>query len=74
MKFVVINVERSQLGGVLKELREVYPNMDIVINIQEEESKEEEPKEKRSYQHLTTEDLEKLQKETKKKEEEKYPT
>jgi hypothetical protein len=61
MKFVVINVERSQLRGVLKELKEVSPNMDIVINIQEEE-----PEEKLDLQHLTTEDLEKLQKETEK--------
>jgi len=74
MKFVVINVERSQLGGVLKELREVSPNMDIVINIQEEESKEEKPIEKLDRQHLTTENLEQLQEVMKEKEEEKSPT
>lgn len=56
MKFVVINVERSQLRGVLKELREVYPNMDIVINIREEESKE-----KLDLQHVTIENIEPLQ-------------
>ena len=74
MKFVVINVERPQLGGVLKELREVSPNMDIVINIQEEESKEEKPEEKLDRQHLTTENLEQLQEVMKEKEKEKSPT
>ncbi len=74
MKFVVINVERSQLGGVLEELREVSPNMDIVINIQEEESKEEKPEEELDRQLLTTENLEQLQKEMQEKEEKKYPT
>ena len=67
MKFVVINVERSQLGGVLKELKEVSPNMDIVINIQEEK-----PEDKLDRQHLTTENLEQLQDVM--KEEEKSPT
>jgi len=74
MKFVVINVERPQLGGVLKELREVSPNMDIVINIQEEKSKEEKPEEKLDRQHLTTENLEQLEEIMKEKEEEKHPT
>jgi len=67
MKFVVINVERSQLRGVLKELKEVSPNMDIVINIQEEK-----PEDKLDRQHLTTENLEQLQDVM--KEEEKSPT
>jgi len=80
MQFVVINVERSQLGGVLKELKEVSPNMDIVINIQEEESKEEKPKEEKpeeklDFHHLTTENLEQLEEGVmKEKKKEKSPT
>jgi len=70
---VVLNVERSQLRGVLQELGESFSNMDIVINIKEEESEEEESKEKRpNYESLTTEDLERIQekeKEMEKKEE-----
>jgi len=68
---VVISVERSQLRGVLQELGGSFSNMEIVINIKEEESKEKHP----NYESLTTEDLERIQekqKETEKKEE--YPT
>jgi|GEM_PF-968583 len=68
---VVISVERSQLRGVLQELGGSFSNMEIVINIKEEESKEKRP----NYESLTTEDLERIQekqKETEKKEE--YPT
>ena len=65
---VVISVERSQLRGVLQELGGSFSDMDIVINIKEEESKEKHP----NYESLTTEDLERIQekeKETEKKEE-----
>ena len=68
---VVISVERSQLRGVLQELGGSFSNMEVVINIKEEESKEKHP----NYESLTTEDLERIQekqKETEKKEE--YPT
>jgi len=68
---VVISVERSQLRGVLQELGGSFSDMEIVINIKEEESKEKRP----NYESLTTEDLERIQekqKETEKKEE--YPT
>jgi len=70
---VVVNVEKSQLRGVLQELGGSFSDMEVVINIKE---KEEEFKEKRpNYESLTTEDLERIQekqKETEKKEE--YPT
>ncbi len=75
---VVLNVERSQLRGVLQELGESFSNMDIVIDIKEEESEEEESEEEESeekrpnYESLTTEDLERIQekeKEMEKKEE-----
>ena len=70
---LVVNVKRSQLRGVLDELGRSFPDMEIVINIKEEESKEEESKEKTlDYQHLSTEDLERIQekqKEIEKKEE-----
>jgi len=70
---VVVNVEKSQLRGVLQELGGSFSDMEVVINIKE---KEEEFKEKRpNYNSLTTEDLERIQekqKETEKKEE--YPT
>ncbi len=65
---VVISVERSQLRGVLQELGGSFSDMEIVINIKEEESKEKRP----NYESLTTEDLERIQekqKETEKKEE-----
>lgn len=63
---VVVNVERSQLRGVLQELGGSFSDMEVVINIKE---KEEEPKEKRpNYESLTTEDLEEM------KEKEQYPT
>jgi hypothetical protein len=51
---VVVNVGRSQLRGVLRELRGSFSDMDIVINIKEEEPKEKRP----NYESLTTEDLE----------------
>ena len=64
---LVMNVKRSQLRGVLEELGGSFHDMDIVINI-----KEEEPKEKTlDYQHLTTEQLQRIDKEMKEKEEEK---
>jgi len=65
---VVISVEKSQLRGVLQELGGSFSDMEIVINIKEEESKEKRP----NYESLTTEDLERIQekqKETEKKEE-----
>ena len=65
---VVVNVERSQLRGVLQELGGSFSDMEIVINIKEEESKEKRP----NYESLTTEDLERIQekqKEIEKKEE-----
>ena len=57
---LVVNVKRSQLGGVLDELGRSFPDMEIVINIEEEESKEKTP----DYQRLTTEQLKRLGKET----------
>jgi len=68
---VVISVERSQLRGVLQELGGSFSNMEVVINIKEEESKE-----KRSnYESLTTEDLQRIQEERKEKEKkEEYST
>ena len=54
---VVISVERSQLRGVLQELGGSFSDMEIVINIKEEESKEKRP----NYESLTTEDLERIQ-------------
>lgn len=66
---LVVNVRRSQFGGMLEELGRSFPDMEIVINIKE---KEEESEEKTlDYQHLTTDDLERLQKEMKEKEKEK---
>ena len=65
---VVINVERSQLRGVLQELGGSFSDMEVMINIKEEEFKEKRP----NYESLTTEDLERIQekqKETEKKEE-----
>jgi len=65
---VVINVERSQLRGVLQELGGSFSDMDVVINVKEEEFKEKHP----NYESLTTEDLERIQekqKEIEKKEE-----
>jgi len=61
---VVVNVERSQLRGVLQELGGSFSDMDIVINIKEEESEEKHS----NYESLTTEDLEEM------KEKEQYPT
>jgi len=54
---LAVNVKRSQLRGVLEELRKSFPDMEIVINIKEEESKEKRP----NYESLTTEDLERIQ-------------
>jgi len=70
---VVVNVEKSQLRGVLQELGGSFSNMEVVINIKE---KEEEFKEKRpNYESLTTEDLERIQEEQKEKEKkEEYST
>jgi len=70
---VVVNVERSQLRGVLQELGGSFSDMEVVINIKE---KEEESKEKRpNYESLTTEDLERIQEEQKEKEKkEEYST
>ncbi len=68
---LVINVKSSQLREVLKELGGSFPDMEVVINIKEEESKEKRP----NYESLTTEDLQGIQekeKEAEKKEE--YPT
>ena len=71
---LVVNVERSQLRGVLQELGANLADMDIVINIKEEEFK----KKTVDYENLTTEDLQRIQKEMEKREEEKrkeeYPT
>ena len=71
---LVVNVERSQLRGVLQELGANFADMDIVINIKEEEFK----KKTVDYENLTTEDLQRIQKEMDKREEEKrkeeYPT
>ena len=39
---LVVNVERSQLRGVLQELGTNLADMDIVINIKEEEKRKEE--------------------------------
>ncbi len=73
---VVINVERSQLRGVLQELGGSFSDMDVVINVKEKESKEEELEEKHpSYESLTTEDLERIQeKQTEMERKEEYPT
>jgi hypothetical protein len=59
---VVINVERSQLREVLRELGGSFSDMDVVINIKEEKSNDP------NYESLTTEDLEEM------KEKEQYPT
>ena len=71
---LVVNVERSQLRGVLQELGANFADMDIVINIKEEEFK----KKTVDYENLTTEDLQRIQKEREKREKEKrkeeYPT
>jgi len=68
---VVVNVERSQLRGVLQELGGSFSDMEVVINIKEEESKEKRP----NYESLTTEDLERIQEEQKEKEKkEEYST
>ncbi len=57
---LMVNVRRSQLRGVLEELVKSFPDMDIVINIKEEESKEITP----GYQRVTREQLTRLGKET----------
>jgi len=71
---LVVNIERSQLRGVLQELGANFADMEIVINIKEEEFK----KKTVDYENLTTEDLQRIQKEMEKREEEKqeqkYPT
>lgn len=61
---VVVNVERSQLRGVLQELGGSFSDMEVVINIKKEEGKEKRP----NYENLTNEDLEEM------KEKEQYPT
>ena len=68
---VVISVERSQLRGVLQELGGSFSDMEVVINIKEEESKEKRP----NYESLTTEDLQRIQEEQEEKEKkEEYST
>ena len=68
---VVISVERSQLRGVLQELGGSFSDMEVVINIKEEESKEKHP----NYESLTTQDLQRTQEEQKEKEKkEEYST
>ena len=70
---VVVNVEKSQLRGVLQELGGSFSDMEVVINIKEEEFKEKRP----NYESLTTEDLQRIQERQKEKEKEKkeeYPT
>jgi len=68
---VVVNVERSQLRGVLQELGGSFSDMEVVINIKEEESKEKRP----NYESLTTEDLQRIQEEQEEKEKkEEYST
>jgi predicted glycosyltransferase len=57
---LMVNVRRSQLRGVLEELVKSFPDMDIVINIKEEESKEITS----GYQRVTREQLTRLGKET----------
>lgn len=57
---LVVNARRTQLRGVLEELGNSFPDMEIVINIEEEESKEKTP----DYKRLTTEQLKRLGKET----------
>jgi hypothetical protein len=73
---VVVNVERSQLRGVLQELGGSFSDMDVVINVKEEESKEEESEEKHpNYESLTTEDLQRIQEKQREMEkQEEYPT
>jgi len=51
---LMINVKMPQLRGVLKELGNSCPDMDMVINFKEEKSEEENP----GYQRLTREQLE----------------
>jgi len=62
---LVISIKRSQLREVLEELGGSFPDMDIVINIKEEESKQKIP-------DLTTKNLQQIEKEMKEKQE--YPT
>lgn len=57
---LVVNARRTQLRGVLEELGNSFPDMEIVINIEEQESKEKTP----DYKRLTTEQLKRLGKET----------
>ena len=62
---LVVNVRRSQLRGVLEELVRSFPDMDIVINIEEEESDDGECQEiTLGYQRITREQLKRLGKET----------
>ena len=65
---LMINVKMSQLQGVLKELGNSCPDMDMVINIKEEKSEEK----SLGYQRLTREQLERY-KGNETREEEKYP-
>ena len=65
---LMINVKMPQLRGVLKELRNSCPDMDMVISIKEEKCEEK----SLGYQRLTREQLERYKGEET-KEEEKYP-
>ncbi len=67
---LVVNAKSSQLGGVLEELGKSFPDMDIVININEGESEEKTP----GYQRFTNDQLEQLGKETEAEQKEKDPT
>ena len=62
---LVINVRRSQLRGVLEELVKSFPDMNVVINIEEEESNNGECQEiTPGYQRITREQLKRLGRET----------
>ncbi len=63
---VMVNVERSQLQGVLWMLG---AKMDIVINIKEpEEFEKKTVDDVKLFRNLTTEDLQRIQKEVEKRE------
>ena len=65
---LMINVRMCQLRGVLEELGNSCPDMDMVINFKEENCEEESP----GYQRLTREQLERYKGEET-KEEERHP-
>lgn len=73
---LVVNVKTSQLRGVIEELGRGFPDMEIVVNIKEEELE----KKRVDYQNLSTEQLQRLDKEMKERVKEKeegegeYPT